>query len=136
MADDVFRSGGMSADEVNASLLRSNPSMRPPYASGTRVRQFITQKDTHFVRVHTEGRQVGHWVMRSDDLKGLSPLQIKDKFALPSTPTYVSDVVVSSGTQMRTGTVGFQAGWGNGGGTQYEILGEVVEDMFKNTRRF
>ena len=43
--------------------------------------------------------------MNAEDIKGLTPKQIQDKFALPSTPKYVTDVTVPKGTTMRTGTV-------------------------------
>ena len=74
-------------------------------------------------------------MMRADEIKGLSPAQIRDKFALPDLPTHISDVHVPAGTRIRVGTVGAQNGWGAGGGTQYELLQRLSEDAFRNMRR-
>ncbi len=72
--------------------------------------------------------------MRPQDIEGLSPSQIKDKFALPDTPKYISDVSIPRGTQIRVGIVGEQPSWGNGGGTQYELLGRLPREAFSNRR--
>jgi filamentous hemagglutinin len=91
-------------------------------------------KDQSFVRVHGEGNQARSWMMRPDEIAGLSPAQIKERFALPELPKFVSEVHVPKGTRVRVGTVGSQAGWGGGGGTQYELLDRLPEAAFKNRR--
>jgi filamentous hemagglutinin len=68
-----------------------------------------------------------------EEIQGLSPLQIKNKFALPELPTHASDVYVPAGTHIRVGTVGSQEGWGMGGGI-HELLERIPESAFKNTR--
>jgi len=86
------------------------------------------------VRVHGEGNKARSWMMRAEEIGGLTPRQIQQKFALPELPTHVSDVHVPAGTRIRVGTVGAQKGWGAGGGIQYELLERLPESAFQNTR--
>jgi len=70
--------------------------------------------------------------MRSREIEGLIPLQIKEKFALEFMPTYMSEVNVSAGTSMRISIAGPQKQWGAlGGGTQYELLQRIPELSFR-----
>ena len=66
----------------------------------------------------------GAWLMAYSDIEGLTPAQIKDKFALPSMPKYVVEVEVPEGAQLYTGKCNPLEGWGNGGGTQYFLIGD------------
>lgn len=47
-------------------------------------------ENTTFVRVYDNmpdgSGMYGSWVMKADDIKGLTPLEIQNKFALPNTP--------------------------------------------------
>jgi hypothetical protein len=124
--------GSLSAAEANAPHVAKGNL--PPYADGTRARDIVLQKDRVFARVHGEGNQARSWMMRAEDIDGLTPQQIKDKFALPELPSFVSDVHVPAGSQIRVGTVAPQPGWGGGGGTQYELLQRLSSDAFKNMR--
>jgi len=72
--------------------------------------------------------------MRAEEVEGLSAAEIRDKFALPEMPKYLSDVQVSAGTRMSVGRVGEQPGWGVGGGMQYELLDRLPETAFTNRR--
>jgi hypothetical protein len=67
--------------------------------------------------------QAGGWVMKAEDIAGLTPQQIQNKFALPTTPTHVTDVVLDAGTQLRTGTANSLFGF-EGGGTQFDLMGQ------------
>jgi hypothetical protein len=122
----------MTADEANASHVAAGN--RPPYAKGTTAKDIVTTEDSKFVRVHGETNQARSWMMREEDIKGLSPEQIQNKFALPETPKYVSDVNVPAGTKVRVGTVGAQEGWGTGGATQYELQQRLPQSAFTNRR--
>lgn len=75
----------------------------------------------------------GSRVMKAEDIKGLTPLEIQNKFALPNTPKYVCDVELDAGTHIRVGEVNPLDGWGTGGGTQYDLIGQRIDD-FKNER--
>jgi len=59
-------------------------------------------------------------MMRPHEIEGLTPQQIKDKFALPELPTFVSDVHTSADTKIRAGNVGTQPDWGAGGETYWD----------------
>lgn len=86
------------------------------------------------MRVHGEGNQGGSWMMRKEDIEGLTPRQIKDKFALKDLPKYVSDVYVPKGSRIRAGIVAPQKGWGKGGAIQYELQGKLPDKAFSNKR--
>jgi filamentous hemagglutinin len=118
-------------DDVNAPFIAKG--WNPPY-SGKFVREFTTGQETVFVRVHGTGNKARSWMMRADEVKGLTPAQIKDKFALPDLPTHISEVHVPAGTRIRAGKVAPQEGWGAGGSWQYELLERLPEELFKNTR--
>lgn len=107
----------------------------PPYKPGTTVKEITLTQEGKFVRVYdgVSSRQAGGWVMKAEDIKGLTPKQIQDKFALPSTPKYATDVTVPKGTTMRTGTVNPVEGWGKGGGTQFDLMGQRIGE-FTNER--
>ena len=74
-------------------------------------------------------------MMRADEIEGLTPAQIRDKFALPDTPSFVSDVYVPSGTKIRVGKTAAEEAWGSGGAYQYELLQRLPESAFRNTRQ-
>ncbi len=130
--DNAKPSGSLSAEEANNNP-KYNPDYQPPYAPGTRARDIILDKDRTFVRVHQEGQPGSTWMMRPEEIQGLTPQQIKDKFALPSTPTHISEVKVPAGTKVRIGTAAPQDGWGKGGGTQYEME-RVLDKQFYNDK--
>lgn len=64
--------------------------------------------------------------MRAEDIERLTPLEIQNKFALPNPPKYVCDVQLEAGTHIRVGEVNPLEGWGNGGGTQYDLIGQRI----------
>jgi hypothetical protein len=121
-----------TAQEVNAPFVEKG--WKPPYAANTPVQEFVTAEETVFVRVHGEGNMARSWMMRASDIEGLTAAQIKDKFALPELPKFVSEVHVPAGTNVRVGTVAAQEGWGQGGATQYELLQRLPESAFTNTK--
>ena len=54
-----------------------------PYQPGTDVQEITLTENTIFVRTYngdTSG-QYGGWIMRYEDIRGLSPEEIRDKFA-------------------------------------------------------
>ena len=124
--------GTMTAEQANAPhTARGN---RPPYAEGTRARDIELEQERVFVRVHGEGNQARSWMMRAEEIEGLTAEQIQDRFALPELPTYASDVHVPVGTRIRVGRVGAQNGWGAGGAIQYELQTRLPQSAFRNMR--
>jgi len=95
---------------------------RPPYEPHTRVVNYTTTEPETFVRVHGSGNQTRPWVMRAEDIKGLSPAQIKAKYNLPDIPTKVSEVKVPPGTDIRSEMIGKNKFGNSEGAVQYEII--------------
>lgn len=117
----------MSGDEINDILARDFGFDQPGFLGGDTPSQLIQMdKQTKFVRVYNDESSFakGSWLMAYSDIEGLTPAQIKDKFALPAMPKFVVEVEVPAGAQMYTGKCNPLEGWGNGGGTQYFLIGE------------
>lgn len=62
--------------------------------------------------------------MKMEDIAGLTPAQIKDKYSLPSLPKFITDVEIPAGTKLRIGEANPLPGWGNGSGTQLDMMGQ------------
>lgn len=125
----------VTAEETNSWWKNVMGYDNPPYKPGTMVEEIKLTKDTTFVRVY-DGEvsgMYGGWVMKAEDIAGLTPKQIQDKFALPSLPKYMADVKLTEGTTIRKGIVNPLEGWGNGGGIQYDLMGQRVGE-FLNPR--
>ena len=127
-----------TADETNQWFIDNvKPDYKPPYKPGTIVKEIELTENTTFVRVDDNmpdgSGMYGSWVMKAEDIEGLTPLEIQNKFALPNTPKYVCDVELEAGTHIRVGEVNPLEGWGSGGGTQYDLIGQRIGD-FKNER--
>ena len=123
------------AEEVNKWWKEVMKYDNPPYKPGTIVKEIELTDKTTFVRVYDREKSgmYGGWVMKAEDIKGLTSAQIQDKFALPSTPKYVADVNLDAGTHLRTGVVNPLEGWGNGGGIQFDLMGQRTGE-FVNSR--
>ena len=105
-----------------------------PYKPNQKAQIIELTKDTKFVRTY-DGKNsgmYGSWVMKYDDIKGLTPEQIADKFALPQVPKYMCDCTLTAGTQLRTGECNPLYGW-KGGGQQFDMMGARV-GKFDNER--
>jgi len=122
----------VAAEEVNSKY---PANYETPYKPDTSVTEFTTTVETDFVRVHGANNRERSWMMKKVEIEGLTPEQIKDKFALPEAPTLITDVKVPPGIRMRFGEASGNI-FGNGGGTQYELL-ERLEDpaAWQNTRK-
>ena len=129
------RVGGTNVRDVDPAVANSAHELRP-YNPNRPVRDFEADGSTTYVRVYTEGTtgQAGSWMMKADDIAGLSPQQIQNRFDLPNTPTHVTDVKPLQGTTIRTGTVNSVNFGGNGGGTQFELQGRIPTNSFYNPR--
>ncbi|QMV42441.1 RHS repeat-associated core domain-containing protein [Cohnella cholangitidis] len=122
------------AEDVNKWWKEEMGYSKPPYKPGTLAQEIeLTEKST-FVRVYDgeNSGMYGGWFMKADDIKGLTPSQIQDKFALPTTPKFVADVELDAGTRIRTGTANPLFGF-EGGGQQFDLMGQRVGN-FTNPR--
>ncbi len=107
---------------------------KPPYKPGTIVKEIELTEQARLVRVYdgVNSPQQGGWFMRAEDIAGLTPAQIQNKFALPATPKYVTDVILKSGTRLEMGVANEAFGF-DGGGIQFDSMGVWV-DGFVNPR--
>ncbi len=124
-----------TAEETNAWWHEEMNYDKDPYLAGSKVQHVRLEEDTKFVRVY-DGKNSGMkggWMMKASDIEGLTPEQIREKFALPNTPLFICDVTVPAGTVVRTGVCGPIEGWGKGGGVQFDMMGQRVGE-FENER--
>lgn len=105
-----------------------------PYKEGDTAEIIELKEPTRFVRTYdgVNSGKAGSWVMKYEDVKGLSAEQIADKFALPQVPKYICDAEFPAGTALRTGECNPLYGW-NGGGKQFDLMG-VRTGQFTNER--
>lgn len=126
-----FKTGSRTAAEENARFVEEED--KPPYADGHHARVICLERERIFVRVHGKGNQVKEWLMRPEDIEGLTAEEIKNKFAIPKLPKYISEVHVPSGTYLRAGIAATQTEWGEGGAIQYEILSTLEKTWFSES---
>lgn len=104
----------------------------PSWKVGTKVFEFKLTQQEVFYRVHLKGKPWGAWLLHKHDIDGLSPIEIKEKFALPKKPEMLSQVEVPEGTSLLKGRVGKNKfGGDNEGAVQYQLLQEIDSDNFK-----
>ena len=107
----------------------------PSYLDGTEVKYIKYETDQRFVRVYSsKGKQVSSWIMKYEDIEGLTAREIKIKYSLPDEPYYITDVRVPSGTEIETGIVNALFG-GDSGAQQYNLLGQEKAEWFYNKRK-
>ncbi|WP_300654000.1 hemagglutinin repeat-containing protein [Hydrogenophaga sp.] len=139
----------IAADKVNAEVLAADVRFKPPYTPNTQIVAVQTTQPESFVRVYMEvankSELAGSWMMRADDIAGLSREQIASKYALPQVPTHVADVSVPAGNSLRVSVANDVqikqglGGNGGGGGVQFEVTTapkEIAEfrNWFSNSR--
>ena len=123
-------------EEANLYWRKNAGYTNKPYDENYEVK-LVKNNGEKFVRVYTPSmgtRKASAWFMREKDIIGLTPEEIKDKYALPYTPTHVVDVKIGS-VIIRTGVVKEVEGWGKGKGQQFDTNGtRLSEKQFINER--
>jgi hypothetical protein len=122
------RTGVKKAERVNQEL----NYQRSPYKPGTDVEEFITKEEMIFVRVHGDN-QKGRWIMRKDQIEGLTDKQIRERFSIPQNlDTKISEVRVPANTRIRRGIANpiTQFKGKDLNQTQYELLDKLPDDSF------
>jgi hypothetical protein len=130
-----------SADTVNASARLKGYD--DPLIAGTNVVDVTATQSTHFVRVFSEGsksEQAGSWVMRADDVAGLTPSQIASKYSLPQIPDMITEVTIPAGTKMQVSVANniLKGTNGGGGGVQFQLqipTRDLPPEWFTNPRQ-
>lgn len=123
----------MTGDEVNDILARDFGFTEPGFLGGDTPSQLIQMdKDTKFVRVFNDESSFakGSWLMPYDEVVGKSAAEIKDFYALPAMPKYIVEVEMPAGAKMYTGKCDPLEGWGNGGGTQFFLIGDTRPKLY------
>jgi hypothetical protein len=103
---------------------------QPPYVAGSKVTEFKTQGED-YVRFYAKGKTSpnGRWMMKAEDVAGLSPQEVQAKFSLENTPTGMVKVSPPSGTTVRTGFAAEAFGQ-PGGGTQFQLMEDIPAESF------
>jgi outer membrane autotransporter protein len=116
-----------SADEVN-SYLATKGYTYPPFLANTQVPETMPSRTLRFVRLYNPeagSRQTGRFIMRAEFVRGLTPQQLKERFALPSLPTQITLVEMPANfAPLLTGIAGPIPQYGPGGGQQSYIVGD------------
>jgi len=109
----------VSSDEVNAGF--NQKGWQSPYKNDVTLAELnLTDDVSGLVRLSGPDNIKGNWFTTMDEIKGLSPAQLKDKFALKHTPTDMIPVKIKG--NVRVGEAAKVEGFGNGGGFQIETL--------------
>ena len=101
-----------------------------PYKEKTVVQNITLMEDTKFVRVYdgVNSNLEGGWVMRAEDIKGLTSKEIQAKFALEYEPIFIGEVELKAGDTIRLGKVGPNFGF-DGGGIQIDLQQQWIGDF-------
>jgi outer membrane autotransporter protein len=132
----------LSADGVNQELINQGRATGTtlPFTSGTTVYEMRTTRDIYMVRTYLRDPSrlkdgaVGSWLMNPNALRGISPAQVKDLFALPALNDYLTTVKVPAGTIIRIGSAGPIVGWGDGGGEQILLVTRLSLNNYQQQR--
>jgi len=117
-----IRVGLKSSDEVNA--LFSERGWHAPYKSGVSIAEFQTPKKWEgLVRLSGPDNIKGSWFTTSDQVKGLTPAQLRGKFSLKYEPTNITPISLDAGSNVRVGEAAGVKDFGTkGGGYQVEVV--------------
>lgn len=116
----------VQADTVNATAEQYGSSY-PPFKPGTQINVHEVEETAAFVRFYGgDSSAQGNFMMRLEDIEGLTPAQIRDRFALPPGNTMENMVIVKvkPGATLNSGPANPHPEWGNGEGTQYYLNGQ------------
>src|SRR5690606_27445962 len=137
--------GRRSADVANAAAKVDDYGA--PFLSGSSILEITADEGAKFVRVFGgDSAQRGTWIMRAEDVTGLTPQQIASKYSLPQVPSQITDVQLPPGVKLEASVAGaispgasrgvFTGDNGGGGGVQFQIkyTGKFPLDWFINKR--
>jgi outer membrane autotransporter protein len=131
-----------TAEAVNQDLINQGraTAITKPFMDGTAVYEIRTARDLYMVRTYLKDPNrlkngaVGSWLMNGAALRGKTPAQAKDLFALPALNDYLTTVKLPAGTILRTGSAGPIIGWGDGGGQQILLITRLTGDNYEQQR--
>ena len=125
-----------SAKEVNATYIAAGKNK--PYKDGTTVLEGVTAEEHRYVRVSKEGvsNPEGDWLVREEDIAGLTNEKIADVLGLTYIPDKLSLAKIPTGVRIRTGAVApiKDKVTGkiirNGGARQFQLLDDFKKEWF------
>jgi len=133
----LFTAPTTSIEEVNYICAQWDFNVIPqtvPFDLNTAVTEIVLTQPQHFVRLYSPAGSSpnGPWIMSSEYVRGLTPEQLKDRFALPTLPTHIVNVDLPASPDPKngkdfalwTGIAGPIAGFGNGGAVQNRIIAD------------
>ena len=128
LKDKVKINQYQSAESVNAWW--EARGYKSPYKEKTVVQNITLTEDTKFVRVYdgVNSNLEGGWVMRAEDIKGLTPKEIQARFALEYEPKFIGEVELKAGDTVRLGEVGPNFGF-DGDGIQIDLQQQWIGDF-------
>ena len=110
-----------------------DPEPHPPHRPDVPAFKVMigSPEGTEYVRyIGKKSKAEGRWVMRAEEVEGLSLAQIKDKFALEIEPHSLVRVRLPKGTELLGSAANPHPEWGRGNGIQFQIQGELNQDWF------
>ena len=102
----------------------------PPVATGTKAYN-VEAGNYQYARVFKEGvnKPKSPFILRADDIEGLSASEIAEKYALPQVPDKIVYPKIPSETPLEVSIVEPQESWGTlGGDAQYAIKDVLLDD--------
>ncbi len=102
----------------------------PPVAAGTKAYN-VEAGNYQYARVFKEGvnKPKSPFILRADDIEGLSASEIAEKYALPQVPDKIVYPQIPCDTPLEVSIVGPQELWGTlGGDAQYAIKDVLLDD--------
>jgi hypothetical protein len=123
-----------SADEVNKTF--TDQGYEAPYQAGATIGEFETQTSlNNLVRVSGADNVKGSWFTTADEIKGLTPAQIKDKLSLSYEPTHITPATIRQGATVRVGSAAPVKNFGTqGGGFQLQVLSGTGDVQYGATQ--
>lgn len=119
---------GYPSGVYDAAVINTILGGNPPFDSGTGVTLIRVTQTHQYVRFYNPtalvnpSGAVGSWMMRASEVRGLTAVQIRNKFALLALPTNIVQVLVPVNYALYTGIAAPIAGWGDGGGLQNRVM--------------
>lgn len=127
-----------TAEQANLDWAKKG-YINPPVAGNTKVYN-VEAGDYHYVRTYNNDwdNYNGKWIMKTEDIEGLSAEEIAEKYAMPTPPNMICDVEMPNNTPLEISVVGEQPNWNasaGGGNTQYGIKDvETSESWYVNKK--
>lgn len=134
LGDKIEREGYVLIDTENAAVANADWAdmgyTLPPVADGTKVYN-VEAGDFKYARVFKEGvnKPKSPFILRADDIEGLTAAEIAEKYALPQVPDKVVYPNIPADTPLEVSIVGPQESWGTlGGDAQYALKDVLLDD--------